>query len=159
MQINYCNNKVRRATPGFWYPPNLENSLQAMDVPPIYAPYGTYGFWPNATVRNGNGVLNSPDTSLAPNSAKGNTVAAAAIASGFGDAPPAASPAMAGATGQSMGPITLVAPMPSITPSPQQVSATAPAVPCNSMDSWVIANPTLAALSILGVFFLLGGRR
>jgi len=157
MQINYCNDSVRRATGGFWYAPSIQNSLQAMDVPPIYAPYGTYGFWPNATVTQ-NSVLNTPDTSLAPNSGQGNTVASAAIASGFGDAPPASSPAVATATGQSMGPVTLVAPMPSITPSPQVVTAT-PAPVCNTMDAWVNSNQLLAALGIVGWYLLLGGKR
>lgn len=152
MQINYCNSDVRRATAGFWYAPSVQNTIQAMDVPPIYAPYGTYGFWPNST------VTTTPDRSIAPNSGKGNDVAAAAIASGFGDAHPASSPAVASATGQSLGPVTLVAPMPSITAPPNAVGATAPPA-CNSMDSWVNGNPLLAALGIVGVFFLLGGRR
>lgn len=157
MQINYCNNKVRRSTAGFWYAPDIENSLQAMDVPPIYAPYGTYGFWPNSTVTQ---PLSTDSATLAPNSAQGNSVAAAAIASGFGDAPPAASPAVATATGQDLGPISLVAPMPSITAPPNAVSPIPTPVPaCNSMDAWVTANPTLAALGVVAVFFLLGGKR
>lgn len=155
MQINYCNDSVRRATGGFWYAPSVQNSLQAMDVPPIYAPYGTYGFWPNETVTR---RLSTDSATIAPNSAEGNTVAAAAVASGFGDAPPAASPAVANATGQSLGPVSLVAPMPSITPSPQAVTAT-PAPVCNSIDSWVSSSPMLAALSIFGVYLLLGGKR
>ena len=161
MQINYCYSDVRRSTaPGFMYAPSIENTIQDMMVPPIYAPYGTYGYWPIRTARNGNSVLSKPDTSIAPNSAQGNSVAAAAIASSFGvgDAPPAASPASAQATGQAMGPVTLVAPMPSITPSPNAVAAT-PAPVCNSVDSWVSQNPMIAALGVLGVFFLMGGRR
>ena len=158
MQINYPYSKVRRSTaPGFWYPPSIQNSLQAMDTPVVYAPYGTDQFWPNETV-NGNSVLNTPDTSLAPNSAQGNTVAAAAIASGFGDAPPAASPAVAIATGQDIGPVSLVAPMPSITPAPNTVAPT-PAPACNSLDRWVTSNPMLAAAGIVVFFFLLGGKR
>lgn len=155
MQINYCNSKVRRATGGFWYAPSIQNSLQAMDVPPIYAPYGTYGFWPNTTVKN---QLSTDSATLAPNSGQGNTVASSAIASGFGDAPPASTPAVASATGQPLGPVSLVAPMPSITPSPNLVTATPPPA-CNSMDAWVNSNPMLAALGIVGVFLLLGGKR
>lgn len=161
MQINYPNEYVRRATASFWWAPSIENSLQAMDTPVVYAPYGTAQFWPNGTVRgpqNGNSVLNVPDTSIAPNSAQGNTVAASAIAQGFGDAPPASSPAAATSTGGTMGPVTLVAPMPSITNSPQNTTPPPP-VPCNSVNQWVTQNPMLAALSVLGVYFFLGGHK
>lgn len=160
MQINYPNENVRRSTASFWWVPTIENSLQAMDTPVVYAPYGTAQFWPNGTVRgpqNGNSVLNVPDKSLAPNSAQGNTVAGAAIASGFGDAPPAASPAAATASGQNIGPVSLVAPMPSITASPQAPAP--PPIPCNSVNTWVSENPMLAALSVLGVYFFLGGHK
>lgn len=150
MQINYCNSDVRRATAGFWYAPDIGNSLQAQDVPPIYAPYGTYGFWPNGT------VTDTPDRSIAPNSGQGNSVAASMIAAGFSGAPPAATPAVASATGQQMGPITLVAPMPTITPRQDNV---APASTCNPVDAWVTGNPLLAALGIIGVYLMLGGHK
>ncbi len=150
MQINYCNSDVRRATAGFWYAPSIENSLQAMDVPPIYAPYGTYGFWPNET------VTNVPDRSIAPNSGQGNSVAASMVAAGFSGTPPAASPAVASATGQEMGPISLVAPMPTITPRQDNVSASPV---CNPLDTWVASNPLIAALGIVGVYLLLGGHK
>ncbi len=150
MQINYCNSNVRRATAGFWYAPTIQNSLQAQDVPPIYAPYGTDQFWPNAT------VTNVPDRSIAPNSGNGNSVASSMMASGFAGTPPAASPAVAAATGQDMGPISLVAPMPTITPRQDNVAAT-PA--CNPIDTWVTSNPLMAALGIVGVFLLFGGHK
>ncbi len=150
MQINYCNSKVRRATAGFWWAPSIGNSLQAQDVPPIYAPYGTPEFWPNST------VTATPDTSIAPNSGQGNSVAASMMAAGFSGTPPAASPAVAAATGQDMGPISLVAPMPTITPRQDNV---APASTCNPIDTWVTSNPMMAALGIVGVFLLLGGHK
>jgi len=160
MQINYCNESVRRSTAGFWYAPRIDNTIQAMDVPPIYAPYGTKYFWPNATVRT-QITQTTPDTALvAKNSGKDITVASAVAMNGFGDAsaPPAASPATAAATGQSLGPVSLVAPMPSITAPPNTVAPT-PAPVCNSVDSWVSANPMLAALGVVGVFLFFGGHK
>lgn len=162
MQINYCNTNFRRATAEFWYPPSIDNTLRAMDVPPIYAPYGTPEFWPNGTIRQTMVQQTTPDTAfLGQNSAQGTTVASAVAMQGFGDpGSPAASPAIAAATGQSMGPATLVAPMPSITPSPQPaLPAPLPPVPCNAVSEWVSGNPMLAALAVLGTYLMLGGHK
>lgn len=135
MQINYPNARVRRATPGFWWAPTFENTLQAMDVPPVYAPYGTPGFWPNATVRE-----------IAPNSGQKTSVAASALKGLHG----------AVDTGHPLNPISLVAPMPSITPVPASVSDT-PA--CNAVSAWASGNPLLAALAVVGTYLFLGGHK
>ncbi len=159
MQINYPNSRVRRATAEFWYPPSIDNTLRAMDVPPIYAPYGTDQFWPNAIVSMQQQT--TPDTSIAPNSGKSITVAGSVAMQGFGDASvsPASSPAAASATGQPIGPVSLVAPMPSITPSPQAVTATPPPMPCNPVSQWVTSNPLMAAAVIAGAYYFFGGHK
>jgi hypothetical protein len=159
MQINYDYGKDRRANAngGFFWLPSYENTLQAMDTPVVYAPYGTPEFWPSEVASLYNPVLNTPDTSIAPSSATG-TVAAASALSGLGDYPPPSSPAAAVATGQPLAPITLVTPMPSITPQPQLASDTGP-VCANAVDAWVTNNPMLAGLGVLAVYLLLGGRR
>ena len=163
MQINYCNEKDRRATaPGYAWLPNVENSLRAMDVPPIYAPYGTPEFWTNQIAAkyqgSQNAVLNTPDTSISPNSGGGNNVTSAAIAAsyGVGDAP-APSAAVASATGAPLAPASLVATMPSITQSP--AAPPPPVAPCNPVDSWVSQNSMLAGLGIIAAFLLFGGHR
>lgn len=162
MQINYPNESVRRATVGFAWNPSIENTVQAMDVPPVYAPYGTPEFWPNrvAMLRGSqNSVLNTKQSGLlAPNTAQNNTVRAAAAVSGLADAQAASTPAAAASGAGAMGPITLVAPMPSITQSPLATTP-APPVPCNGVDTFVSQNPMLAAFGVFAVFLMLGGKR
>jgi hypothetical protein len=69
MQINYDNYDDLRSA-GFWNFPQLYNTSQAIDSPPVYAPYGTPGFWQPATVP-------AASSSIAPNSGARNTVGAA----------------------------------------------------------------------------------
>jgi hypothetical protein len=168
MQINYPNEDWRRATAQFWYVPDIQNSIQDMMVPPVYAPYGTIGFWPNAVATkplmfsgSASGVLNTAannaTSGIAPNSGAGTTVASSAVASGLADAPPAASVQSAQFTGNPIGPTSLVAPLPSITQSPS--APPVPVMSCNSTDAWVAQNPMIAALGILGVYVLLRGRK
>jgi hypothetical protein len=151
MQINYQNyNDLRSA--GFWNYPQLYNTVQEIDVPPIYAPYGTPGFWQPATV-------STPNNSIAPNSGARNNVGAAfsSASSAMWAAAPPATPAVAAATGQPLAPITLVAPLPSITAIPNpNTPAPAPSGMC-AVNTWVSSNPMLAAGAALGLFLLLSG--
>ena len=141
-----------RSFAGFWNFPQLYNASQEIDAPPIYAPYGTPGFWQPATNP-------AHSNSLAPNSGQGYTVGAAmsAASSAIAASPPA-TPAIAAATGQPMAPVTLVSPLPSITAVPNAVATNGG--PLCSLNSWVAANPMLAAAGAFGLFLLLkGGRR
>jgi hypothetical protein len=176
MQINYENYPYLR-TAGFWNYPQIYNASQEIDVPPIYAPYGTPGFWPDGT-RPSLGEVAPPETftftrglptssapmpasasSIAPNSGQNNTVAAAMSASSseyFANLPP--TPAIAAATGTPLAPVSLVSPMPSITAIPNPVTSQ-PSGFC-SINSWVASNPMLAAAGVFGLFLLLkGGKR
>lgn len=163
MQINYDFYDARRSTsPGFWYPPSTANTIQEQNVPVLYAPYGAPGYWQNETASrfkgSQNAVLNKRAQSLAPNTATANNVLSSAIAAGFaglGADSPAASAIAAGVTGQALGPLSLVAPMPSITRSPSATQV----VTCNPVDSWVSSNPMLAGLAVIGAFLFFGGRR
>lgn len=166
MQINYPNEHVRRSTVGFWYAPDLENSLQAMDVPSIYAPYGTYEYWPNAVAQayqgSQNGVLNIPDNSIAPNSGGGTNVTSAAIAAGFSGAsgaPPAESVGTAASNGAPLSPVTLVAPLPSITQTPTAPTPAITLQQCSTVNSWINQNPMIAAVGILAAYLFLGGMK
>ena len=141
MQINFDNyNDLTYA--GFSNAPQIYNASQAVENPAIYAPYGTPGFWQPASV-----------SSVAPNSGALNTVRGAMSARSSAlraaSMPPPATPAIAAATGQPLGPITLVAPMPSITAVPNALPGPSGAA------CWINSNPALAvALSLLGVWFL-----
>jgi hypothetical protein len=143
MQINYEYIEDRRAyAAGFWNPPDIENTAQDMDVPVIYAPYGLPGWW-----RDGATPYVAPqDSSLAPNSAQGTTVAGSM--SGLG---------RVGDSGTSLTPNTLVAQMPSIvTPKNPQVTYTAT---CD-VSNWVANNTGLAILAAVAVFaFAVGGSK
>ena len=159
MQINYANyNDLRSA--GFWNYPQLYNAVQDINVPPIYAPYGTPGFWQPATTM-GLGrlaALPASSASLAPNSGSINTVRGAMMASNsaaMAAQAPASTPDQALATGSPIGPISLVTPMPSITAIPNPAhSPPAPASWCG-WDSWVAANPWWAGLIAVGTFMLI----
>jgi hypothetical protein len=139
MQINFDNYEDLRDA-GFWNAPQLYNASQAVENPAIYAPYGTPGFWQPASA-----------SSIAPNSGRINTVrgAMSASSSAARAAIPPATPAIAAATGQPLAPITLVAPMPSITAVPNAIPGP------SGVGCWVNANPILAvAAGLLGVWFL-----
>ena len=157
MQINYSNyNELRSA--GFWNFPQLYNTSQEIDVPPIYAPYGTPGFWQPATTMGLGRLADAASSSIAPNSGATNTVGAAMSAASSAAAAsqaPASTPDQAISTGSSIGPISLVSPMPSITaiPNPAQ-SPPAPSAWC-SWDAWVAANPWWAGLIAVGTFMLI----
>lgn len=149
MQINYDNYEDLRYAP-YWNAAQIYNASQAVDVPPVYAPYGVPGFW-----KAGIPPYVNP---MAPNSGANLTVGAAMMASnspGRNVAPPP-NVKTAIATGQGIGPISLVSPLPSITAVPNPAN---PQSSC-SFNSWVSQNPGLAALGAFGVFLLLkGGKR
>jgi hypothetical protein len=151
MQINYANyNELRSA--GFWNFPQIYNASQEIDAPPIYAPYGTPGFWQPATVP-------AASNSIAPNSGQRNTVGAAmSAASSAARAAQAvpSTPDEAIRTGMPLAPISLVSPMPSITAIPNPTSTADSGTLC-SVSSWAASNPLLAAGVALGVYFLLSG--
>ena len=140
MQINYDYWQDRRVfAAGFWNAPDVENSAQDMDVPVIYSPYGTQGFWPDGSTP----YVAPADASVAPNSGKGTNVATAM--SGL---------ARIGDTGTALTPSTLVAPMPSIVqpPTPQkQASSTC------EISSWVANNTGWAVLAAIAVFAVAAG--
>jgi hypothetical protein len=139
MQINF-DNYDDLTSAGFWNAPQIYNVSQAVENPAIYAPYGTAGFWQPSSV-----------SSVAPNSGALNTVrgAMSASSSALRAAIPPATPAIAKQTGQPLAPITLVAPMPSITAVPS-----APPAPAG-VGCWINSNPVLAvALGLAGVWFL-----
>jgi hypothetical protein len=132
MQPNYDYWDERRASaPGFMNPPAIDNSIQDVDVPVIYSPYPTAGFWPGYPA------------SVAPNSAQGTTVANSTL-SALGALHPGISPA------------SLVARMPSIVRPNTPATANATC----QIANWVSGNIGLAILAALGVFALAasGGR-
>jgi len=175
MQINYVNDNVRRATAPFWYAPDVENTAQDMDVPPVYAPYPRYGYWPDRAKR-----ISPANASIAPNSAQGTTVASSLgdtsvlsggyastpqdtvvtglCVGGYGPGCPApAAPAPVTSIPSSppaLTPRALVAPMPSIirplNPPP------APSATCEISD-WVSNNTGLAVLAAVAIFALAHG--
>ena len=74
------------------------------------------------------------------------------------DYAPAATPAEAKVTGV-LGPSTLVAPLPSITPvRAGVVDENAASIGCG-IQSWATGNPLLALLAAVGVYFVIRGRR
>jgi hypothetical protein len=157
MQINYgYYNDLRSA--GFWNFPQLYNTSQEVDVPPIYAPYGTPGFWQPATTMGLGRLADAASSSIAPNSGSLNTVRGAMTAANsatMAAQTPPSTPDAAISSGQGIGPITLVSPMPSITaiPNPAQTPS-APSGWC-SWDAWVAANPWWAGLVAVGTFMLI----
>lgn len=148
MQINFPNSETRRAQAPYWYAPSTDNSLQRTNVPPIYAPYGSYGYW-----------AFGPRFILAPNSGDRTNIVRNSFAPGGSDIAPAANVAEAIITGQPVGPITLTSPMPSITP-PRQGSVMPSGDSNCGASSWAAEHP-LVALGVAGALYLLlrGGRR
>jgi hypothetical protein len=138
MQINYPYLEDRRATATFWNPPAIDNTAQDVDVPPIYAPYGTPTFW-----RDGATLYIAPsDSSVAPNSGQGLTVANTGV-SGLGD------------FSDNLAPANLVATMPSIVQPNKPAKSTATC----TMANWVLQHTGLALLAALGVFVIASGGR
>ncbi len=143
MQINYDMYGDRRANASrFMYNiPAIDNSLQEVDVPCLYAPYGTPGWWPQ-----GSTPPSPAAASIAPNSGEGISVASAMLngLAGLGDFAPGLTPS------------DLVAPMPSIiAPRP---SNNTPDTTCQ-ISSWVQNNTGLAVLAAVAVFGLAAGGR
>ena len=141
MQINYPSTYERDRS-GFapmWFAPNPDADLRDLIVPPIYAPYGTQPFWPPSTAQS----------------------AIAMSGLGNGSPSPAPTPNAATAPGQSLAPISLVSPMPSITSTPvtSVASDQMPPTPGGwcAIENWVNQNPGLAAVSALLVFFAVRG--
>jgi hypothetical protein len=165
MQINYDYMEERRASAsGFYNAPDVQNTAENMDVPPVYSPYGTPTWWPDGSTPPA-----PPQGTIAPNSGKNVTVANSM--SGLGGDPivnvvPVApgkllsyyDPTVNTVPSQppALMPQTLIAPMPQIVQ---------PAVPCTTPDanckvsSWVSSNMGLAILAALGVFALAAGGR
>lgn len=134
MQINLpvpVNDRAGYAP--MWYAPNVQNTALDTDVPPIYAPYPTVGYWPPS-------------------------IQQAASMSGLGADPAAPTPNAAGA-GQALSPISLVSPLPSIVQPPQTVSADQVPTPPMSIScqigQWVNNNPMWATLAAVGVYYFL----
>ena len=137
MQISYPygTKEMRDAYAPMWYPPMVDSVARDLEVPPVYAPYVTDQFWPNSYVNWHAGVGSAP----------------------------APTPAAAAVSGQALSPISLVSPMPSITPpSPVSIASntiptpTQPSFTC-SLSQWVSANPILATLIGIGAFFAFSG--
>ena len=134
MQINYDYLDDRRAySAGFYNAPAVDNTAQDVNVPVIYAPYGTPTFWPDGSTP----YVAPAQASVAPNSGAGTTVASSSL-SGIGT------------LGADLSPSDLVAKYPSIVKpkNPQTVS------PSCVMNSWVNNNLGLAILAAVGVFAL-----
>ncbi len=154
----YSVNNGRSGEAPMWYVPTPANTLLDMDVPPVTAPYPQCDFYPPSYCQN----IQIPflNDQPAPNSTaalvQASNQAAAQMAM---MATPAPTPAAASITGQSLSPITLVSPMPTITapPAGSVVSNNIPAPVLPSFEcgiaNWVNSNPLLAALSAVAVYF------
>lgn len=141
MQINLpvpVNDRAGYAP--MWYAPDVVNTTLDTDIPPIYAPYPTYGYWPPS-------------------------IQQAAGMSGLAADSPAPTP-NAAAAGMPLSPISLVSPLPSIVQGPQTVASDqVPAVPMSfscQVGQWVSNNPMLATGAAVLLYLALshkGGRK
>ena len=154
-------------TPGYWegFPGNssYQNSdiinaafgdpTNTSPVPPVFNTFPT--ITPDVLVPSTTIVQQTTNMpSVAPNSGQGTTVATSALAGLSADAPAAANPDQSIATALPIGPVSLVSPLPSITPPrPDQVTG---ADPC-PISNWIANNPAVAALSAIGIFLLFAG--
>jgi hypothetical protein len=116
------------------------------------------------TFANANMALSWPGAAMVQNVPTVNSTLAAPVFPAslrmFGmdsrDAP-AATPNEAKRTGKEIGPSTLVAPLPSITPvQPDRVSESDSGAVCE-VSRWAVSNPVLAAVAALGVYLVFKG--
>ncbi len=145
MQINYpgAYEKDRTMHAPMWYNVNSDAELRDLMVPMVYAPYPMQPFWPPSF--SGAGIGNGAPTVGTPAAAP--------------------TPSAAAMMGQSLSPITLKQPLPSITTPPADMVSSMqmppqPSVTWCAVENWVNKNPALAALSAVAVFFIVkGGQR
>ena len=165
MQINYDFSNRSANSAGFLNWVGIDSVLRDVTNPAVYAPYATSGYWPafpgRSNIQNAdmvNGGFGNP-TNLTPLTQlplpNVHSVTMANLGR-IGDATPAATPEQSVAL--PVGAVSLVSPLPSITPPKQDQVSSVPPVDTCPISNWIASNQALAAVGAIGIFLLFARR-